>query len=165
MGVSIRYNAIPPESPLYRRIQQDKPSCILLVSLFPYGNGIFNLFEIDPEEVYELFTDVIEEHHDTFGSEVEVDRIIAEFQSEIRRTRQAHPGIEDRTASLEKTSVEIEECLLQELSRQQIPNSHEVVQRLIFGDQDLPPNLLPEESFGLISREAVREGASIFKTD
>ncbi len=164
MGVSVIYSAIPLSSTLYTRLQREKPLAILMVSLFSYGCGIFNFFEIEPEEVNEILEEVIEAHQDTFGSELDADQVIAEFRTELRLTRKAYPGIEDRTASLEKTSNEIEERLSQELSRRQIENANKIVEKLIFGDQSLAPNLLPEaESLGLISRELVSEGARILR--
>lgn len=164
MGVSVIYSAIPLSSTLYARLQREKPLAILMKSLFSYGCGIFNFFEIEPEEVYEILEEVIEVHQDTFGSDLEADQIIAEFRSELRRTRQAYPGIEARTASLEKSSTEIMEKLTQELSRRQIANADKIVEKLIFGDQAFAPKLLPErESLGLISRELVSEGARILQ--
>ncbi|MBD2682553.1 MULTISPECIES: hypothetical protein [Nostoc] len=164
MGVSVLYSAIPPTSTLYARLQREKALSILVVSLFPHGCGIFRFFEIESEEINEILEDVIETHQETFGSELEADRVIAQLRSELRLTRQAYPGIEDRTASLEKSSAEIEERLSQELSRKQVANAHEIVQKLMFGDQTLAPTLLlAEESLGLISRELVSEGANIFR--
>ncbi len=164
MGVSVLYRAIPPGSTLYARLQREKAFSILVVSLFPYGCGIFRFFEIEPEEINEILEDVIETHQETFGSQLEADRVIAELRCELRLTRQAYPGIEDRTASLEKSSAEIGERLLQELSRRKVANADKIVEKLMFGDQTLAPTPLPrEESLGLISRELVSEGASIFR--
>lgn len=164
MGVSVIYNAIPPGSTLYARLQREKALAVLMVSLFHIGDGIFRFFELPPNEVYEILGDVIEEHYETFGSELEADDAIAEFRSELRRTRQAYPGIETRRVSLEKTSSKIAERLSHELSRRQVTNAEEVVQRLMFGDQTFAPTLLPvEEWLGLISREVVREGVSILR--
>lgn len=164
MGVSVIYSAIPPGSTLYARLQREKALAILMAYLFPYGGGVFHFFELPPDEVNEILEDVIEEHYETFGSELEADDAIAEFRSELRRTRQAHPGIETRRVSLEKTSSKIAERLSHELSRRQVTNAEEVVQRLMFGDQTFAPTLLPvEEWLGLISRELVHEGASIFQ--
>ncbi|PHJ66101.1 hypothetical protein VF14_16155 [Nostoc linckia z18] len=162
MGVSVIYSAIPPSSTLYARLQHEKALTILVVSLFSYGCGIYRFFEIEPEEINEILEDAIETHQQTFGSELEAHQVIAQLQSELRRTCQAYPGIEDRTALLEKSSAEIQERLSQELSRRQISNANEIVQKLIFGDRTLAPTLLPpEESLGLISRELVSQGASI----
>lgn len=164
MGVSVLYSAIPPSSTLYARLQSQKALSILVVSLFPYGCGIFRFFEIEPEEINEILEDVIETHQETFGSELEADWVIAELRSELRLTRQAYPGIENRIASLEKTSAEIEKRLSQELSRRKFANADKIVEKLMFGDQTLVPTLLStDESLGLISRELVSEGASIFR--
>ncbi|MBN3883034.1 MAG: hypothetical protein V7K64_06835 [Nostoc sp.] len=164
MGVSVLYSAIPPDSLLYARLQSQKALSILVVSLFPYGCGIFRFFEIEPEEINEILEDVIETHQETFGSELEADRVIAQFRSELRLTRQAYPGIEDRRTSLEKSSVEIEKRLSQELSRRKFANAHKIVEKLMFGDQTLAPTLLSaDESLGLISRELVSEGAGILR--
>ncbi|MEH2170936.1 MAG: hypothetical protein V7K41_30660 [Nostoc sp.] len=164
MGVSVLYSAIPPDSPLYACLQREKALSILVVSLFPYGCGIFRFFEIEPEEINEILEYVIETHQETFGSELETDRIIAELRSELRLTRQAYPGIKDRTASLEKSSAEIEKRLSQELSRRKFANADEIVEKLMFGDQTLAPTLLStDESLGLISRKLVSEGARIFR--
>jgi hypothetical protein len=164
MGVSVLYSAIPPSSTLYARLQREKALSILVVSFFPYGCGIFRFFEIDPEEIDEILQNVIETHQETFESELEADRVIAQLRSELRLTRQAYPGIEDRTASLEKSSAEIEKRLSQELSRRKVANADEIVEKLMFGDQTLAPTLLSaEESLGLISSELVSEGASILR--
>jgi hypothetical protein len=176
MGVSILYSAIPVDSLLYARLQQEKALSILMISLFTCGCGIFRFFEINPEEIDEILADVIERHRETFGSELEANQAIAEFRSELSRTRQAYSGIEDRMALLEKSSIEIEMALLEkssieiekrllhELTKRQIANDSGIVKRLMFADQTLAPNLLPVgESLGLISRELVSEGASIFR--
>jgi len=164
MGVSVLYSAIPPSSTLYARLQGDKALSILVFSLFPHGCGIFRFFEIYPEEIDEILEYFIETHQEIFGSELEADRVIAQLRSELRLTRQAYPGIEDRRASLEKSSAEIKESLSQELSRRNVANADEIVEKLMFGDQTLAPTLLSaEESLGLISRELVSEGAGILQ--
>ncbi|MFN6479559.1 hypothetical protein [Nostoc sp. DedQUE07] len=162
--VSVFYSAIPPDSTLYARLLREKALNILVAYLFPYGCGIFRFFEIEPEEIDEIVEDVIETEQETFGSELEANRVIAQLRSELRLTRQAYPGIEDRTATLEKSSAEIEKRLSQELSRRKFANADEIVEKLMFGDQTFAPTLLSaEESLGLISRELVSEGASILR--
>ena len=165
MGCSILYSAIPPSSSLYLRLQSEKALSILVASLFPYGCGIFRFFEIEPEEIDEIIENVIEIHQEVFESKLEAERAIAEFRSQLILTRQAFPGIEDRTAMLEKSSEEIEKRLALELSSRQVANADEIVQKLLLGDRTFAPDLLsPEdETLGLISRELVREGASIFR--
>ena len=163
--VDILYSAIPPSSELYSRLQSQKALARLLVWLFPYGCGIFRFFEVEPDEIYEILENVVEVYPDIFESKLELDRVIAEFRSQLTLTRQAFPGIEDRTAMLEKCVDEIEQRLVQELTTRQVADAREIVQKLLEGDRTFAPDLLsPEdETLGLISRELVREGASIFR--
>ena len=163
--VSVLYSAIPPKSTLYKRLQQEKAFNILMITLFDYGCGIFRFFEIDHDEVEEILEWVIESHRDMLGSESEARRWINEFQSELERTRNLYPGIEDRTALLEKSAGEIEKRLVQELNRRQVEDATEVVSRLLFGDQTLAPHLvLPEEdALELVSFPLVQEGARILQ--
>jgi hypothetical protein len=164
MGVSILYSAIPPGSDLYKRLNEERAFAILMSSLFVYGNGIFRFFEIESEEVEEILEWVVESQQDTFGSELEVSSWINEFRSELDRTRNAHPGVEDRTASLEKTADEIQQRLLQELIEKQIDDAGEIANKLIYGDRTLAPHLLPEQdSLGVVSRLLVRLGATILQ--
>ncbi len=166
MGVSILYSAIPPSSRLYLRLQREKALNTLVVSLFSYGCGIFRFFEIEPEEIDEILGNVVEIHREIFESELGADWVVTELRSELTLTRQAFPGIEDRTAMLEKSSEEIEKRLVQELSRKQVANADEIVQKLLVGDRTFAPDLISIEegdSLGLISRELVSQGASIFR--
>ncbi len=94
MGVSVIYSAIPPTSTFYARLQHENAFAALMVYLFPYGCGVFHFFGLPPDEVNEILGDFIEEHYEMFGSELAADDAIAEFRSELRRTRQAYPGIE-----------------------------------------------------------------------
>ena len=53
-----------------------------------------------------------------------------------------------------------------ELSRKQVANAQEIVQKLLEGDRTFAPDLISIEdgdSLGLISRELVSQGASIFR--
>lgn len=165
MGVSVLYSAIPPKSTLYKRLQQEKAFNTLMVDLFPYGGGIFRFFEIEHDEVEEILEWMVESHQDTLGSESEARHWINEFQSELERTRNLYPGIEDRTALLEKSSNEIQKRLVQELNRRQGEDASEVVNRLMFGDQTLASHLVtPEEgALGLVSLPLVQEGARILQ--
>jgi hypothetical protein len=165
MGISIMYSAIPPSSTLYEKLKHEKALSILVNDLFIHGNGIFRFFEIDSDEVDEILQGVIEAHQDVFDSKDKSEKIISEFRSELNNTRKVYPGIEDRTAMIEKSVDEIEKCLVQQLTRRQIQNAEEMIEKLLFGDQYLAPNLLKEEDepLGLISRNLVSEGASLLR--
>ena len=164
MSVSVIYSAIPPTSTLYARLQREKAFSILLVEIFPYGCGVFRFLELPPEEIDEILAHTVKKYQESFGSKVEASQIIAAFLSELRYTRQAYPGIEDRRTLLENSPTFIEKRLLQELSRRQGANATELVQKLMFGDRTLAPTLLSaNKSLGLISRELVSEGANVLQ--
>ena len=161
---SVLYSAIPPTSTLYARVQKEKAFTTLIVSLFDYGCGIFCFFEIEPDEVEEILGWVMEAHQDTLGSESEAKRWIGEFRAELERTRNLYPGIEDRTAFIEKCSDEIEKRLLQKLREKQGEDASELVSKLMFGEQTLAPHLLPaDDSLELVSLSLVQEGAKILR--
>lgn len=164
--VSVLYSAIPPSSSLYSRLQREKALNTLGCFIFADGFGIFDFFEIEPEDINETLENMFEVYPQLFESKLEVDRVVAELRSELTLTRQAFPGIEDRTAILEKTSAEIEQRLVQELSSKQVANAKGIVQKLLEGDRLFAPDLFlaeENESLGLISRKLVREGASLFQ--
>lgn len=163
MGVSVLYSAIPPTSRLYARLQHERAFNVLMVALFPYGNRIFRFFEIEPDEVEEILEFVIDAYQDIFGSESAADAIIDEFRAELLQTRAAYPGIEDRTASLEKSSIVIQERLTQQLSQQPNIDAIALVEKLLYGDQTLGSTLPANESLRLISHELVQHGAKILQ--
>ena len=166
MGLSVIYSAIPPSSNLYLRLQRDKALNTLVSFIFSDGFGVFHFFEIAPEDIEESLENIVDVYSEVFKSKLDVELIVAELQSELTLTRQTSPGIEYRTAMLEKSSEAIKQRLVQQLSRKQVANAEEVVQKLLFGDRIFAPNLAsPDEydSLNLISRKLVREGASFFR--
>ncbi len=138
MGFSVIYSAIPPSSNLYLRLQSEKALNLLVDFVFTDGCGIYRFFEIDPEEIDNIFENVVKTYPKIFKSQLELERVIADLRSLLTLTRQTFPGIEDRTAMLEKSSEEIEQLLVQELSRRQVANAQEIVQKLLEGDRILP---------------------------
>jgi hypothetical protein len=139
MSVAVFYNAIPPESNLYQRLQTERALMLLVERLSPYGNGIFRFFEIEPAEVDEILNDLIEEHQNILGSRSEATAWIEQFREEIRRTCEAYPGIEARGTMLE-SATRIERRLSQKLAEQQVENASERVRSLIDGVQDFAPH-------------------------
>lgn len=166
MGVSVMYNAIPIESSLYKRIQTEKALCILVNSLTIYGGGLFSFFDLDAEETQEILGHVVENSPDVFGSQAEADQIISDFRSEIMAARQAYPGIENRTALIEKSFDDIEKCLAQAFLQRRIEQADEWALKLLTGDRSLAPNLLaPEDNpIDMISFELVKEGSLILRS-
>jgi hypothetical protein len=171
MSVTLSYQAIPPTSSFYKRLQHEQTLNILLVSLFLQGNSIFNFFDINNlstvDSIRSINDDlerIIKRHHEIFGSELEASLAVAEYRSELMLTCRAYPGIENRRYSL-GAFPEIEEGLSCELSRRKFVDVDSIVERIMFGDRRFAPAMLieGEESLGLISREIVSEGASILR--
>lgn len=138
MGVSIYYQAIPEQSTLFQRIQTEKAIRTLFEYLFPYGNGIFHIFEIDKEELDEILDDIVE-FNEIFNSRADLDRCLDELRIELERANTAYPGLADRNAYLEKIHNVIEQLLSQELKRRQLDNYLDYIEKLLYGDQELAP--------------------------
>ena len=177
MGVTLSYQAIPPTSDFYKRVQRERKLNILLQSFFCLA-GIFDTFDINSfdnhcldndsietidNELAEFVEDIIEQHYDVFSSEVEVNLAITEYRHELMRTRRDFPGIEDRWASLEKTGAVIESRLSDEFQRRNFPEY--ILSSMMYGDGGFDEDLwtIEDKSLSLISRETVREGASILR--
>ncbi|MBV8218108.1 MAG: hypothetical protein JO325_06575, partial [Solirubrobacterales bacterium] len=103
MGVSVLYQAIPPESAFSKRLQIERPLTLLVASVFPCGNGLFRLFDLVPEdEISEVLDFAMERYPDALGRGVEArHRWVQQLRDEIQRTRAAFPGIEERAVWLE----------------------------------------------------------------
>jgi hypothetical protein len=164
MGVSIRYQGVPPRSPLYRRLLKDVPFNTFLAALFPYGAGVFELMASDPHEVDKILAWAIGHARATLEPAAEAQQRAAEFRAELERTGRTYPGIESETASLEKCSTDVEERLTQELAKSR-SRAARWVGKLIFGDRLLAPHLRPEgeDILGVVSLPVVREGARVLK--
>ncbi len=164
MGVSILYQAIPTRSALYSALQEDRAFNALLVALFPYGCGVFHLLASDREQAEGVFDDAIDRHANVLGPDPEARRRVAEFCAAVERTRVEFPGIEHRTASLEKCSQDVEARLARRLSKAR-RRPAELVRKLVFGDSLLAPRLRPEgeDILGVVTRPMVRRGAAVLK--
>jgi hypothetical protein len=164
VGVSVLYQAIPARCYLFARLQRDKAFNALLAALFPYGSGLFHLLACDPDEADEIIEEAIERHEAVLGSEPKARRRVEEFLEAVERTREEFPGIEDRTASLEKCSFDVEARLTRRLSMV-VKDSPEFVRKLICGDQMLAPRLRPEgeDILGVVTRPLIRRAAGLLK--
>lgn len=165
MGVCVHYWPIPPQSRLSKRLREDRVDYALMANLFSEGGGIYRFSEFQEEDdfgdVEETFEFLIEDLGAMLGPDPQAR--INVFLEEVERTRAEFPGIEDRTAMIEKASSEIERALIRVLSKTR-PDAEIVVSKMMFGDQELAPDLSPPgEALGLISVEMVREAASILE--
>jgi hypothetical protein len=161
MGVTLAYQAVPPESSFYSRLKHDQAFMILSIELF-YSGHLFKLsFEDDPEEFDEYMENVIEGHPDVFCvTELEISLLVEDFFEAIRVIRRDYPKIVDITGSLEKSFDVVRDRLVEELSRRNFEDAAVIVDDLLYGDTYLGEN---EETFGLATREAVRKGASVLR--
>jgi len=164
MSVCIHYWAIPPQSTLYARLQEDRVFNVLMASFFTHDCGIYTFADLDPKEVEKVQEHITERNRAALGPKREARGRIGEFLAEVERTRIGFPGIERRTAMLEKCGPEIEEHLTDAL-RTGRADAAELTQKLIFGDKLLAPHLRKkgEDILGLVSQSLVREGATILQ--
>jgi hypothetical protein len=159
MGVTLTYLAIPPQSSFYARLQHDRAFLVLSLQLSPYG--LFSLFENDPVDFNKIMGYTIKGYPDIFcGTELETSMLIGEFRDALRITCRDYPKIAGRRGSLEKSFVEVRDALNEELSRQKIEDAAVIVDDLLYGDTYLGKS---EHSWGLVSRDAVKKGASILR--
>jgi hypothetical protein len=92
MGVTLTYQAIPPKSSFYARLQQDRAFRVLAIFHYPYG--LFRLFQHYPIDFNELVEDAIESHPDIFcGTEIETSMLIGDFREALRITCRDYPEI------------------------------------------------------------------------
>jgi hypothetical protein len=162
MGVTLTYQAIPPQSNFYSRLQQDRAFRILANFLFPYG--LFIIFEYDPEEFNECMGEAIESYPDLFcGTEIETSMLIDDFREALRITCRDYPEIVSTRGSLEKSFEEVRDRLTEELSKRNFEDVDDIVANLLYGDIDFGKSDSPDEdshALALTSRAAVKKGAS-----
>jgi hypothetical protein len=166
MGVTLAYQAIPPKSDFYTRLQNDRAFRVLARHLFPQSS-LFGLFKGDPVTFNELMGEAIDNHPDVFfGTELETSMLVGEFRNALRITCRDYPEIVRVVGDLEKSFDEVRYSLTEELSRRKFEDVDEIVATLLYGDIDLGKSVNPEEEsfgFALISRSAVKKGASILR--
>ena len=164
MGVSIYYLALSEQSTLFKRIQTEKAFSTLFYDLVPYGNGIFHIFDIDKEELDEIL-DWVAESEEVFDSRADVDRCLNELCMELERAETSYPGLADQIAYLEKSQTLIEELLSQELKKRHLDNCIEYIEKLLYGDRSLAPDLYGEYEDRplLVPSSEVQNGARVLR--
>ncbi len=165
MGVTLTYQAIPPQSDFYSRLQQDRAFRVLASYLSPYG--LFFLFDRDPEEFNEYMGHAIESYPDIFcGTEIETSMLIGDFREALRITYRDYREIVSTVGSLEKSFEEVSDALTEELSKRKLEDVDDIVANLLYGDINLGQWDSPDEeshALALTSRAAVKKGASILR--
>ncbi|MBW4573682.1 MAG: hypothetical protein KME08_00180 [Aphanothece sp. CMT-3BRIN-NPC111] len=164
MGTSIYYQALPEQTSLFKRIQTEKPISTIFRELSPFRNGIFYIFELDKEELDDIL-DWLVEYEEVFDSRADVDRCLNELYMELERAKTSHPGLTEPNAYLDNTQTVIEERLSQELKRRQLDNCIGYVEKLLYGDQELAPQLFDEydEQLSLVPSSLVQEGTRVLR--
>jgi hypothetical protein len=154
------YQAIPPESSFYTRLQHDRAFRIFSRYLFA-SSSIFNAFKYDLQDFNNCIKYGIERHPDVFSeASLDTSSIVADFREALRITWQEYPEIVRNTSILEKSFDVVFDRLEEELSRQNFEDAEIVVYDLIYGDSSIGEN---EEIFGLTTCEAVKKGASVLR--
>jgi hypothetical protein len=154
------YQAIPPESNFYARLQHDRAFRIFSRYLFVSGS-IFHSFKYDIQNFNDCIKSGIERHPDAFSEKsLETSLVVADFREAIRIAWQDYPEIVQNTGMLEKSFDVVRDRLEEELSRRKLEDAAVVVDDLLYGDSLLGEN---EEIFGLTTRDAVKKGASVLR--
>jgi hypothetical protein len=135
MGVSHYYWAVPSESPLFHRLQRDLRFFELMAGIHDLYGGMYWFFNEpypDPDdecdERDEILTHLV-------GSDEESLALIADFRTEVSRTKSDHPGVERRCASFQKPSHAIEERLTKALQKNRSHDSADFSRKLLFGNE------------------------------
>jgi hypothetical protein len=154
------YQAIPPDSSFYARLQHDRSFRIFSRYLFVSGS-IFHSFKYDIQNFNYCIKSGIERHPDAFSERsLETSLVVADFREAIRIAWQDYPEIVQNTGMLEKSFDVVRDRLEEELSRRKFEDAAVVVDDLLYGDSLLGEN---EEIFGLTTRDAVKKGASVLR--
>jgi hypothetical protein len=154
------YQAIPPESSFYARLQSDRSFRIFSKYLF-VSSSIFHSFKYDTQHFYDCIKSGVERHPDVFSeTDLETSLIVADFREALRTAWRDYPKIVRNTAILEKSFDVVRDTLEEELSRRKIEDAEVIVYDLLYGDSSLGED---EEIFGLTTREAVKQGASVLR--
>jgi hypothetical protein len=161
MGSSMLYQAIPPGSEFYKRMQADRPFALLVASLFPYGSRPLRFFEENEGSALSLIEMVCGQYAEEFGSGVV--HWSEEFRGEIGRIRASYAGIEDRAVWLHKSHHEIQQGLLAATASWGLELRRWKVERMFYGE-GCPDSLSDgegDESVSELPAESLRESVKL----
>jgi hypothetical protein len=168
MSTSVHYLAIPPESDLYRCLQEEPACNAIMFHLLPYSHDLYHFFDIGEMEVEETIEDILSRYRSLLGEKPMLK--IDAFFAELERTRTNYPGIEHRSAMLEKCDTDIQSRLTKILAKKH-EDAASLAQKIVQGDGVLHPDLRQpgqtrqpwEDIIGLVSPPTVQEGAIILE--
>ncbi|MGD1864562.1 MAG: hypothetical protein ACFB0D_08405 [Phormidesmis sp.] len=167
MGVRIIYWAIPPQSGLYRSLQEDVALNTLMSFLISYGRELYQPSVSSMSDMQESIASLLEYNPSALGSKPA--QSVNSFFSILEKTCADYPSIEKRVVALEKCSLAIETNLQQALEKKRPGTATKMVSKIMWGDGILHPNWrrpgqnppVGESALGLISPSIVKEGASV----
>ncbi len=161
MGVIMIYKAIPEQTSLFRRLRSDQKISTLFTRLF--RNGPFHTDGLEPDELQDLLDWIAKDK--AFGSRAELDATVLELEKELEKTKAAHPGVEDRTALLEKSVFILEERLLETVKQQGHSEAEDLVETLLFGREQVAPDFFEpvDEQLFLVPSATVQAGIEVLR--
>jgi hypothetical protein len=163
MSVTGMFNSIPPGSSLYACIEREISFRHIIYYLLNHGDSIYTFFDLESDEVNEIleaFTEyATNDFSETFPSEESVRQAISQYRSEVIKTRQDYPGIENRNFILYGTTTDIIKLLTNDLARKDVENAKEVAKSFLFGDKVLGHG----DGLEVISRQSVSKGVGILQ--
>lgn len=163
MGVSMLYQALPEQTTLFECLRSDRNISTLFTRLFPYGNGIFHISQLDKDELNEILDWIASQQ--PFSSRLVVQRVMNELCASLEQTKASHSGVAEQTAYLEKSQNRIQERLSQELKRIELDIARELMEKLLYGSEVLAPEFFEshDDQLYLVPPNVVKEGAKVLR--
>ncbi len=155
MGYCSFHQAVPENSDLFRLLENDRLAEALLTWFWSEGSHPLKFREMGDEDV--------EEHLNSYVKQAKVKRTIAQsmfdrLKAAVKRTCIEHPGLEGRTAFLEKSHVQIQEWLKNRFSLTGLEDGPRIAQQFLFGNSGGHDY----GSFGRYDSALVRQAAAFF---
>lgn len=168
MGVTIFYQAIPEQSALFARLNNNLADYLLFAEFFDRGSGPFCLSVIEPEEMAEVLEHLAQSPtgRPVFGSRAGGEQALASLEAELERTKDLFPGIEYRTAMLEKIDQELYEQLAPFFQAAGGENALALLLEILDGNEQsfTPAGIADGEArLWLVSASRVRQAAQLLQ--
>jgi len=158
------YQALSEQTTLFECLRSDRNTSTLFTMLFPNGNGIFHISQLDQDELNEILDDW-NASQQLFSSHLVVQQVMKELCASLEQTKALHSGVAERTAHLEKTDNIIQVRLLQELKRIGLDTASELMEKLLYGSEVLAPGFFEshDDQLYLVPPKVVKEGAKVLR--
>lgn len=168
MGVTLFYQAIPEQSTLFTRLKTDDAAFLLFTEFYNRGSGPFLLADISAEEMSE-----VQEHlgrspegEAVFETVAGIEKALASLDETLQEMKQRYPGIEYRTAMLEKNSEDLYEFLAP-FFQASIGEQGPILLRIIMDGSEqafTPPGVSKSGKWlGLVSADRVQQAGKLLQ--